>query len=287
MDSIRNPSAFSSNENEENSVKINLSQHSLDEIQNLFETFVEESKIDRVLSRFLPNVVKIYESLQKVLKNEADLYNKFLICKKNLNEINMKYAQALKLSNIDNKAKTDLLEELEKAWNQTSVAKSKENRALETIDSLKLEIFNLSKLVEQGVGLSVDQEYNLIEILKEKERILSENTKLNEEILELRSDMDILAKKDDEYKRVIEESKVQVNQANQELLGCQLEIQKLTRKNVQLEEEIENQHRLNNLKESNLNKSNQGNQILRKETCKLEANVREVQLILEKNRKES
>ncbi|RNA31264.1 cilia- and flagella-associated 58 [Brachionus plicatilis] len=287
MDSIRNPLKNSSNEDEENSVKISLSQHSLDEIQNLFEAFVEESKIDRVLSRFQPNVIKIYESLQKVLNNEADLYNKFLICKKDLNEINMKYAQALKLSNIDNKAKTDLLEELEKAWNQTSVAKSKEKRALETINSLKLEIFNLSKLVEQGVGLTMGQEYNLREILKEKERILAENTKLNEEILELRSEMEILAKKDDEYKRVIEESKVQVNQANQELLGCQLEIQKLTRKNIQLEEEIENQHRLNDLKESNLNKSNQSNQILRQEISKLEANVREVQLILEKNRKES
>lgn len=287
MDLTKHSTKSFSNEEEDSPVKISLSQNSLDEIQKLFESFIDESKIDRVLSRYQPNVSKIYESLQTVLQNEADLYNKFLICKKDLNEINMKYAQAIKLSNIDNKAKSELLEELEKAWHQASIAKSKEKKAIETISSLKLEIFNLSKLVEQGVGLTMGQEYNLREILKEKERILAENTKLGEDIQELKSEMDVLSKKDDEYKQTIEESRIQVNQINQELLGCQLEIQKLSRKNAQLGEEIENQKRLNDLKESNLNKSNQNNQILKQEISKLEVNLKDFQSSLEKCKKES
>lgn len=289
MDSVKNVAKNLENveEEEDNSVKISLSQNSLDEIQKLFQNFIEESKIDRVLSRYQPNVTMIYESLQKVLNNETDLYNKFLICKKDLNEVNMRYAQALKLSNIDNKAKADLLEELEKAWHQTSIAKSKEKRALETINSLKLEIFNLSKLVEQGVGLTMGQEYNLREILKEKEGIISENAKLIEEIQGLKYEMQVLTKKDDEYKREIDESKIKVNQAHQELLGCQLEIQKLTRKISQLEEEIDNQKRLNDLKEFNLIKSNQTNENLKQEIFKLETTLKDTQLNLDKCKKES
>ena len=40
-------------------------------------------------------------------------------------------------------------------------AHEKETRARETIQSLKLEIANLSKLVEQGAGLTMGQEHRL------------------------------------------------------------------------------------------------------------------------------
>lgn len=40
-------------------------------------------------------------------------------------------------------------------------AHDKETRAKETIQSLKLEISNLSKLVEQGAGLTMGQEHRL------------------------------------------------------------------------------------------------------------------------------
>ena len=48
-------------------------------------------------------------------------------------------------------------------------AHEKETRARETIQSLKLEITNLSKLVEQGAGLSIGQEQGVNELLKQKE----------------------------------------------------------------------------------------------------------------------
>jgi len=41
-------------------------------------------------------------------------------------------------------------------------AHEKETRARETIQSLKLEIANLSKLVEQGAGLTMGQEHRYI-----------------------------------------------------------------------------------------------------------------------------
>ena len=44
-------------------------------------------------------------------------------------------------------------------------AHEKETRARETIQSLKLEIANLSKLVEQGAGLTMGQEHRYDEFL--------------------------------------------------------------------------------------------------------------------------
>ena len=50
-------------------------------------------------------------------------------------------------------------QEIEKAWKMVDAAHEKETRAKETIQSLKMEISNLSKLVETGAGLSVGQEH--------------------------------------------------------------------------------------------------------------------------------
>lgn len=50
------------------------------------------------------------------------------------------------------------LQEIEKAWKMVDTAHGKELRAEETIQTLKQEIVNLTKLVEQGAGLSLGQE---------------------------------------------------------------------------------------------------------------------------------
>lgn len=47
-------------------------------------------------------------------------------------------------------------------------AHDKEQRARETIQSLKLEISNLSKLVEQGAGLSMGQDHRFVTLVKKK-----------------------------------------------------------------------------------------------------------------------
>ena len=55
-----------------------------------------------------------------------------------------------------------LSQEIEKAWKMVDAAHEKETRARETIQSLKLEIANLSKLVEQGAGLTMGQEHRFV-----------------------------------------------------------------------------------------------------------------------------
>ena len=51
-----------------------------------------------------------------------------------------------------------LPQEIEKAWKMVDAAHEKETRARETIQALKQEITNLTKLVEQGAGLNMGQD---------------------------------------------------------------------------------------------------------------------------------
>lgn len=76
---------------------------------------------------------------------------------------------------------SNLQQEIEKAWKMVDTAHEKESRARETIESLKNEIANLTKLVEQGAGLSIGQEESLNELKKAKEElIIDRDEKLNE-----------------------------------------------------------------------------------------------------------
>lgn len=51
-----------------------------------------------------------------------------------------------------------VFQEIDKLWKMVDAAHEKESRARDTINQLKLEIANLTKLVEQGAGLSFGQE---------------------------------------------------------------------------------------------------------------------------------
>ena len=73
---------------------------------------------------------------------------------------------ALKLSQEDQNTIASLKREIEKAWKMVDAAHEKEGRAKETIQQLKHEIQNLSRLVEQGAGLSIGQENTVNELVK-------------------------------------------------------------------------------------------------------------------------
>jgi hypothetical protein len=59
----------------------------------------------------------------------------------------------MKLSEEDKSAIISLRKEIEKAWKMVDAAHEKEQRAKETIQSLRIEINNLTNLVEQGTGI--------------------------------------------------------------------------------------------------------------------------------------
>lgn len=65
-------------------------------------------------------------------------------------------------------------QEIAKAWKMVDSAIEKEKRARETIHRLKTEIQNLSRLVDQGAGLSLGQENQLNDLIKHKDQLLKE-----------------------------------------------------------------------------------------------------------------
>lgn len=65
-------------------------------------------------------------------------------------------------------------------------AHDKESRARDTINQLKLEISNLTKLVEQGAGLSFGQDTNVQELMKMKDELTKQRDAQLEEIVMVR-----------------------------------------------------------------------------------------------------
>ncbi len=62
-------------------------------------------------------------------------------------------------------------------------AHDKESRARDTINQLKLEISNLTKLVEQGAGLNFGQDTNVQDLVKMKEELTKQRDAQLEEIV--------------------------------------------------------------------------------------------------------
>jgi chromosome segregation ATPase len=263
-----------------------FNQETLKKIDSIYDEFLKQAKHHFVLANLEDEIKFLYDSLNTIHKNETQLCFKLLNLKRDHKELSAKYDQALKLASSDQKVKQNLIEDLEKAWNQATLAKSKEKSTMETVKSLKLEISNLSKLVEQGVGLTMGQEYNLREIIKEKERTLADNKLFTEEIEELKSKINELEKVEDESNKVVEEEKFKTAQSNQELLACKLEIQRLNRNLEKSQEEIYQQKRICENKESNIMRLNHTLESIKEDNGKSNQVIKNLQSNLEKVRKE-
>lgn len=85
-----------------------------------------------------------------------------------------KVQTALKLSEEDQSTISALKKEIEKAWKMVDASHEKEARAKETIQQLKLEISNLTRLVEQGAGMSLGEESTVNDLLRQKEELVRE-----------------------------------------------------------------------------------------------------------------
>ena len=96
---------------------------------------------------------------------------------------------ALKLSQDDQNTIANLKREIEKAWKMVDASHEKEARAKETIGQLKTEISNLSRLVEQGAGLSVGQENTVTELMREKDELTAERDAQIAQIANLRAEI--------------------------------------------------------------------------------------------------
>ena len=99
----------------------------------------------------------------------------------------------MRLSQEDQKTIAQLRRELDKAWAMVDLSHKKETQSKETIQKLKVEVANLTRLVEQGAGLSIGQEQSVKELLKIKEELSKERDELRAQVEQTRGDATALA----------------------------------------------------------------------------------------------
>lgn len=90
----------------------------------------------------------------------------------------------------------------------------KEQSAKEAIQSLKLEIANLTKLVEQGAGLTLGQEQNVNELIKVRDELIGERDKLLDELVKLRTQLEDAQKRESDLETKFDEANNTISQVN-------------------------------------------------------------------------
>lgn len=154
-----------------------------------FQEVLQELVGDKSLERFRVEYEKLHRALKKSHESEKRLIKKCRELRAEIIANAAKVQTALKLSEEDQQTITSLKKEIEKAWKMVDASHEKEARAKETIQQLKLEIANLTKLVEQGAGLAVGEEATMNELIKQKEELTRERDMQIDQIIQLRNDL--------------------------------------------------------------------------------------------------
>lgn len=154
-----------------------------------FQEVLQELVGDKSLERFRVEYEKLHRALKKSHDGEKRLIKKCRELRAEIIANAAKVQTALKLSEEDQQTITSLKKEIEKAWKMVDASHEKEARAKETIQQLKLEIANLTKLVEQGAGLAVGEEATMNELIKHKEELTRERDMQIDQIIQLRNEL--------------------------------------------------------------------------------------------------
>ncbi|XP_023571263.1 cilia- and flagella-associated protein 58 [Octodon degus] len=223
---------------EEKGEKLALEETAFEEIEKDFQEVLSELSGDKSLEKFRVEYEKLHTIMKKSYDNEKRLMAK---CRELNAEIvvnSAKVATALKLSQDDQTTIASLKKEIEKAWKMVDSAYDKEQKAKETILALKEEIVNLTKLVEQGSGLSLNQDSNIRDLLKFKEEVTKERDQLLSEVVKLRESLAQTTEQQQETERAKEDAEQTINQFQQEIQHHQNEASRESRKKEKLEKEL-------------------------------------------------
>lgn len=167
-----------------------------------FKKVFEQLSADDSLKTFRNEYEKLHSALKKSHENEKMLINKCRSLNAEILQNASKVHAALRLSQEDQNSIQLLKKEIDKAWKMVDAAHEKEKNAKKTTAQLKVEIANLSRLVDQGAGLSIGQENAVNDLLAEKEKFQAEVTALNDQIKSQSVQIDSLKKEVDDFHNV-------------------------------------------------------------------------------------
>lgn len=242
---------------------------------------------DRTLEKFKVEYEKLHKALIKSHESEKRLMQKCRELNAELVANSAKVQTALKLGQEDQNTIASLRKELERAWKISDASLEKEQSAKEAIQSLKQEIANLTKLVEQGAGLTMGQEQNVNELVKTRDELLNDKDKLLDELVKLREVLEQSQGKNLEYEKKLEEANNTISQLDSDINTRKMEAQREGRRKDRIERELKEakaqvEQKTNEIKnvQSTLDKT-------KKDVQNLEAQQKEQKVILERTLKDS
>ncbi|KAL3144393.1 hypothetical protein ABBQ32_004147 [Trebouxia sp. C0010 RCD-2024] len=159
-----------------------------DVLEKDFQEVLVELQRDKSLERFRTEYEKLFKAVRKSHDNEKRLTKKVKELNGEIVGNAAKVQTALRLSEEDQTTIITLKKEVEKAWKLVDASHEKEARAKDMISQLKLEMNNLTRLVEAGAGLSIGEEATMNELLKQKEDLTKERDAQVDQIVSLRSE---------------------------------------------------------------------------------------------------
>mmetsp|Transcript_22431 Transcript_22431/g.52690 ORF Transcript_22431/g.52690 Transcript_22431/m.52690 type:complete len:868 (+) Transcript_22431:33-2636(+) len=152
-----------------------------------FQEILQELVGDKSLEHFRQEYEKLHRALKKSHESEKHLIKKCRELNTEIVQNAVKVQTALKLSQEDQATITALKKEIERAWKMVETSHEKEQRAKETIQNLKGEISKLGRLVEQGAGLSINQENMVNQLVQEKNDLIKHRDMLQGQVQQLHS----------------------------------------------------------------------------------------------------
>lgn len=218
--------------------KASIDDTAFEALEKDFQEVLHELMGDKSLEKFRVEYEKLHNALKKSHDSEKRLMQKCRELNAEIVANSAKVSTALKLSQEDQATIASLKKEIEKAWKMVDSAHEKETRARETIQSLKLEISNLSKLVEQGAGLTMGQEHSVGELLKIKEDLTNERDECLAEIVKYREQTTQAQDQAAQLEQDSEDTKIKISELSQDIQVRNNEAQRELRKKEKLEREL-------------------------------------------------
>jgi len=227
---------------EQDEGKVSLDEDTFQSLENDFQEIIKELMGDNTLQKFRIEYEKLHKALKTSHESEKRLMSKCRDLNAEIVTNSSKVAQALKLSQDDQSSIQQLKQELEKAWKMVDTATERETRARETIQNLKVEIANLTKLVEQGAGLSMGRENSVNELVAAKDSVTKERDQLQLESIDLKEKLATVSNKQLKLEEQLEIADEKISELTQDLQMKQNEISREARKKDKAEREI-NSHK--------------------------------------------
>jgi len=259
-----------------------IEENAFEALEKDFQEVLSELVGDKSLEKFRVEYEKLHKALKKSHESEKRLMSKCRELNAEIVANAAKVATALKLSQEDQTTISSLKKEIEKAWKMVDAAHEKETRARETIQSLKLEIANLTKLVEQGAGLTMGQDHSVQELLKIKDELTKERDEKLSEIVKLREELttasDELGKAEGERT----EAMMRISELKEDIQVRSNEAQREQRKKEKLERELKQVSAENESKSAELKAKQSQVQRGQEEISRLEQQLKEHRVLNER-----